>query len=303
MERMGIQTAILSVTAPGACIVDDQQQQQSLARNLNDFAANIRNEDLNSFGFFASLPDIRNTTAAVEDISYALDQLHADGVTLFTRYGPGNAYLGHPDLEPVWEELNRRRAVVFVHPTQPVDTNLVNPKLLQPMIDYPHETTRTAMDMIMSRTLQKFPNVKVILSHAGGNLPYVITRLSTPLRKTPDVAARWKTGTQYDDVVESFRKFYYDVALSSAPQVLRTLFDTVPHDHILFGVSTSNSPQLQVLRGNGPGLTNKRGNRAIFRMRPRQHIRHSLKTWKIPSCPESTAKASTTGMRRCFFRV
>ena len=236
---MGIQTAILSVTAPGACIVKEPKQQQDLARSLNEYAASLRSDDPDSFGFFASLPDIRNTTAAVEEISFALDQLQADGVTLFTRYGPGNVYLGHHDLEPVWAELNRRQAVVFIHPTHPVDTNLVNAQLLQPMIDYPHETTRTAMDMIMSRTLQKFPNVTVILSHAGGTLPYIITRLSTPLRKTPDIAANWRVGTNYQDARQTYSKFYYDVALSCAPQVLQTLLDTVPHDHILFGVSSS----------------------------------------------------------------
>ncbi|KAH8129475.1 hypothetical protein ACSS6W_002125 [Trichoderma asperelloides] len=242
MGRMGIQTAILSATAPGACIVQDPKKQKDLARNLNEYAAKLRDSDPGSFGFFASLPDIRNTTGAIEEISYAFDQLQADGVTLFTRYGPSNVYLGHRDLEPVWAELNRRRAVVFIHPTHPVDTNLVNPQLLQPMIDYPHETTRTAMDMIMSRTLDKFPDVKVILSHAGGTLPYIITRLSTPLRKTPDLAANWKVGTNYEEATKTFRKFYYDIALSCSPQVLRTLLDTVPHEHILFGSDFPYAP-------------------------------------------------------------
>lgn len=235
---MGIQTAILSVTAPGACVEKDPVIQQDLARQMNDYAAKVRDEDPHSFGFFASMPDIRNTTAAIREISHAFDDLGADGVTLFTRYGPGNTYLGNPDLEPIWAELNRREAVVFIHPTLPVDTNLVNPKLLQPMIDFPHETTRTAMDMVMSRTLHRYPNVKVILSHGGGTLPYLVTRLLIPLSKTPSVAAKWMIGTNYEDGAATFRKFYYDVALSSAPQVLQLLLDTVPHDHILFGVST-----------------------------------------------------------------
>ncbi|KAI8635561.1 amidohydrolase 2 [Xylariaceae sp. FL1651] len=235
MQHMGIQSAILSVTAPGACIVKEPVPQQELARKLNEYAAALRNEDPNSFGFFASLPDIRNSSAAIKEIAYAIDELGADGVTLFTRYGPGKTYLGHAELEPVWAELNRREAVVFIHPTNPVDTDLVNPRMLQPMIDFPHETTRTAVDMIMSRTLQKYPNVKVILSNAGGTLPYLITRLATPLRKTPDLAARWKTGTTYEETMSSFRKFYFDVAQSSAPQVLSTLLTMVPHDHILFG--------------------------------------------------------------------
>lgn len=79
-------------------------------------------------------------------IAYALDTLGADGVTVFTRYGEGHTYLGNPSLEPIWAELNRRKCVVFVHPTHPVDTTMVNRQLPQPAIDYPHETTRTAME-------------------------------------------------------------------------------------------------------------------------------------------------------------
>lgn len=240
MNRMGIQTAILSITAPGACILSDGQAQAALARQLNEYAATLCHRNPSRFRFFASLPDIRDLSAAISEIQYAMDSLHADGVILFTRYGPANTYLGHPEIEPVWQELNKRKAVVFIHPTHPVDTNKVNPKMSQPMIDYPHETTRTAVDMITSQTLQKFPDVKVILSHAGGSLPYLISRVATPLKTAPEFAAQWKTGTTHRDVMRSFRSFYYDTALSSSTEVLNMLLRTVPHDHILFGVSTKS---------------------------------------------------------------
>ncbi|KAI1324743.1 amidohydrolase 2 [Xylariaceae sp. FL0255] len=242
MKRMGIKTAILSVSAPSSMIISDPEAQQEITRKMNEYAAALRDEDPYSFGFFASLPDIRNSSAAVEEIRYALDDLGADGVTLFTRYGPNYTYLGHAELDPVWAELNRREAVVFVHPTNPVDSNLVNPFLLQPVIDYPHETTRAAMDMITSRTLLKYPDVKVILSHAGGALPYLISRIATPLRKTPDIAARWKAGADHQDVMRSFKRFYYDIALSSSPQVLAALLAMVPHDHILYGSDFPYAP-------------------------------------------------------------
>ncbi|KAI2623674.1 hypothetical protein GGS21DRAFT_533688 [Xylaria nigripes] len=242
MQRAGIQSAILSVTAPGPNIVKTPEEQNNLARRLNEYAATLRDQDPYSFGFFASLPDIRNSTAAIDEITYAVDYLGADGVTLFTRYGPENTYLGHAELEPVWAELDRRQAVVFIHPTHPVDTDVLNSYMPQPVVDYPHETTRTAMDMILSRTLHKYPNVKVILSHAGGTLPYLITRFATPLRKTHDFAAKWMTGTTYEDAMDSFQKFYFDLALSSSPQVLSTLLAMVPHDHILFGSDFPYAP-------------------------------------------------------------
>jgi predicted TIM-barrel fold metal-dependent hydrolase len=109
----------------------------------------------------------------------------------------------------------------------------------QPVVDYPHETTRSAMDMILQGTRSQYPNCKVILSHAGGALPYLISRVATPMRRAPDVAASYRMGTAYEQVMHDFRSFYYDLALSSSPQVLDMALKMIPRDHLLFGVSTS----------------------------------------------------------------
>lgn len=238
MKRLGVQTAILSITAPGACIAKGSESLE-LARQLNEHAAELRDKDPEHFGFFANLPDILDTKGALAEIAYSLDTLHADGVTLFTRYGDNHTYLGHPSLEPIWAELNRRKCVVFVHPTHPVDTTMVNPKLPQPALDYPHETTRAAMDMILAGTRSKYPDCKVILSHAGGTLPYLVSRVATPMRKAPEFAAQHRMGTTYEKVMEDFRSFYFDLALSSAPHVLDLALKVIPHDHILYGVSSA----------------------------------------------------------------
>ncbi|GKZ74708.1 hypothetical protein AnigIFM50267_001197 [Aspergillus niger] len=242
MKRVGVKTAVLSVTAPGACIAPDRQSRSQLARQMNDYAADLRDKDPDHFAFFVSLPNILDTEDALAEIAYGLDTLHADGVTLFTRYGPSNTYLGHRDVEPIWAELNRRGCVVFIHPTHPVDIRPVNPKLPQPAIDYPHETTRTAMDMITSGTTLKYPNCKVILSHAGGALPYLISRVTTPMKRAPDVAVSYRIGTTHDKAMEAFRSFYFDLALSSSPQVLDMLLKMVPHDHILYGSDFPYAP-------------------------------------------------------------
>jgi len=240
MKHMGVQSAILSVTAPGPCILPAHSGQAVLARRLNEYAAKLRDEDHSAFGFFASLPDITNTTLALAELSHALDVLKADGVTLFTRYGPNATYLGHPSIEPIWKELDRRQATVFVHPTHSVDTAKVNEYLPQPFIDYPHETTRAAVDMITQRTLKKFPNVKVILSHAGGTLPYLAGRFLTPLKKVNNVVAGYMVGTGYNDALEAITKgFYYDVALSTEHRVLQLLMDMGAGERIVYGVSVS----------------------------------------------------------------
>lgn len=233
LARNQATTAILSLTSPGAPIVKSKEGSRALARQANEFCAKLRDEKPSKFGFFAAMPNILDTEGALAEIQYALDTLKADGVTLFTRYGDGNYYLGHKQFEPVWEELNRRSAVVFIHPTHPVDTNKVNPTLPQPAIDYPHETTRTAMDLLQTSNRRRFPNCKVILSHAGGMLPWIISRVAYSRRGLAREAV--PDGNTYDEMMSDFRSFYFDLALSTPHHVLDLVLRTIPHDRILYG--------------------------------------------------------------------
>jgi len=235
MEELSIDTTILSLTAPG-CTILKGQEAAKLARSVNESAASIRDSFPSNFGFFAALPPIDSLEATLAEIAYALDVLHADGITLYTRYGPGNRYLGHPDFAPIWAELSRRFAVVFIHPTHLADTSLVNPSLPQPMIDYPHETTRTAVDLIMSNCIRDSPGCKVILSHAGGTLPYLATRAAYML---PDYGLSQKPAEEF---LDDARSFYYDLALSSNPYTLALLLKFTDPTHILFGTDFPYAP-------------------------------------------------------------
>jgi predicted TIM-barrel fold metal-dependent hydrolase len=234
MSTLNIRTAILSLTAPGASISPDSA---SLARKSNEFASNLTRTSPSRFGFFAALPDLFDTTAVLEEIAYSFDVLGADGVTLFTRYGEGHSYLGHPAFEPIWAELDRREAVVFIHPTHPVDTVPFNPLVPQPVVDYPHETTRTAVDMIVSGTKRRFSKCKVILSHAGGTLPFLIAR----------AAGIMKIMHGQEGFVEDARSFFYDLALSSTPGVIRTLLELVDDTQILYGSDFPYAPRTGVV--------------------------------------------------------
>ncbi|KAJ5088026.1 amidohydrolase family protein [Penicillium angulare] len=232
-ERVGTSKAILSLTAPGAVIASTDEKRRALARKANEFAAAQRDVEPNRWGFFAALPCLLDSEGTLTEIRYALDVLKADGVTLFTRYGAGNQYLGDPAFKPIWEELDLRKAVVFIHPTHPADTTRVNPLLPQPAIDYPHETTRTAVDMIITNTKRKYSSCKVVLSHAGGTLPFLITRMSTVSREAAPTARIY--GKTSAEVMEDFRSFYFDLALSSSEAVLRLVLDVIPHDRLLYG--------------------------------------------------------------------
>ena len=236
MTELGISTSILSLTAPG-CTLLSGPGAVNLARKVNESAASIRDSEPSSFGFFAALPPIlEDVPAALTEIAYALDVLKADGVTLYTRYGPGHTYLGHDDIRPIWEELNKRSAVVFIHPTHLVDTDLVNPHLPQPLIDYPHETTRTAVDLIMSKTVREHPNCKIILSHAGGTLPYLATRAAVML---PDYGLSDQSS---EDFMQDAKSLYYDLALSGNDYTLGLLTKFAKTEHILFGSDFPYAP-------------------------------------------------------------
>lgn len=183
------------------------------------------------------MPSLLDTEATLTELAYALDVLGADGVTLFTRYGSDNHYLGHADFAPIWAELNRRKAVVFVHPTHPVDTALVNKALPQPMFDYPHETGRAAMDLILSNTLRSSPQCRIILSHAGGTLPYLIYRVAGMLPHTP-----MTVGKTTEEIIDEARTFYFDTAISSSAVTLTALFMFAKPGHVLFGTDFPNAP-------------------------------------------------------------
>ena len=228
---------MLSITAPGPSIVNDGSKAADLARHLNEYLAKLRDRDPQGYGFFGTLPSLLATEACLTEIAHVFDALKADGITLFTRYGEDNHYLGHPDFEPIWQELSRREAVIFIHPTHAVDTNLVDNFLPQPMFDYPHETGRTALDLIVRGTLRRNPKCKIILSHAGGTLPYLIYRPAGMLPYTAKTL-----GMSTEEIVEEARLFYFDTAISANEPTLRALLAFAKPGHVLFGTDFPNAP-------------------------------------------------------------
>ncbi|KAL6889979.1 hypothetical protein GGI43DRAFT_387760 [Trichoderma evansii] len=237
-NAVGIKKSILSVTAPGPSCVGDSSKALSLARECNDYVSRLRDEHPENYGFFLVLPSLFDTEACLNEIARGLDELHADGVVIYTRYGLDNAYLGHEAFLPIWKELNKRKAVVFIHPTHAVDTALVNNKLPQPMFDYPHETGRTAIDLITSgRLINDCANCKIILSHGGGTLPSLIGRVSGLLPFT-----QLGKGYSPDEIRSQAKRFYYDTALSSDAATLKGLFEVADPTHVLFGSDFPNAP-------------------------------------------------------------
>lgn len=222
MDELGIGTAILSLTTPGVSGWRGADQAE-MARRINDCAAEVGARHPGRFGSFAAVPMDR-PDAALREIERALDHLGADGITLLSNYG--GDYLGHARFDVIWHELDARGAVVFIHPTMPL-VDLV-PGLPGPMLDFPFDTTRTAASLLAAGVTTRHTRMKVILSHAGGFLPYGAYRMAGSIAGAqPDRSAQ--------SLIAEMKHFYYDVALSSSPSALPCLLEFAESDRILFG--------------------------------------------------------------------
>ncbi len=231
MEAHEIERAILSVSTPGVRVGTqrDDGEARKLARELNEFTARVASDHPGRFGFFATLtlPDVHG---ALEEAAYALDTLGAAGVILLAN--TQGRYLGEPDDEPLLAELNRRGAVLFVHPS-----TLPGPAVsgVPPFAaDFLLDTTRAAFRLVQSGAVRRYPQLRIILSHAGGFLPYASHRLLVTLLA--------EGGRTPADILDDFQSFYFDTALSGSPAALPSLLAFAKPGHVLFGTDWPYAP-------------------------------------------------------------
>jgi aminocarboxymuconate-semialdehyde decarboxylase len=226
MDDAGIDVALTSVSTPGVHTGDDARA-RALARRCNEFVAKMIQERPTRFGGFACLP-MPDVDGSLAELSYALDTLKLDGVVLFSN--ARGVYLGDKRMMPVFEELERRKAVVFVHPTASPDAAPHALGLPDSLIDFTADTTRAIAHMHYSNTFARTKNVKYIFSHAGGTVPYLAGRFAIvdEMNLIPGADER---GTAAD----TFRRLYWDTALSWRDPVLNMLRSIVGIDRVLYG--------------------------------------------------------------------
>ena len=229
MDSREIATGVLSLTAPGL-FAWAEAERGGMARRINAYAADLGVRWPGRFGSFATLP-LPDVDGALEEAAYALDTLKADGVALLSNYG--DLFLGDPVFEPLWRELDRRGAVVFIHPTRTSLPEL--PSIPAPFIDFPFATTRTAVDMVLKGVLKRHPALRVVLSHAGGFLPFAAHRVATTAHILPGVG-------DVESLMAAFRRFYFDTALSSSPSAVASLKTFADPSRIVFGSDFPYAP-------------------------------------------------------------
>jgi predicted TIM-barrel fold metal-dependent hydrolase len=226
MDQGGVQTAVVSTSDPGVWF-GDFDQARGLARDCNEYQAQMVADHKGRFGMFTTvpLPDVDMTLA---EIAYGLDTLKAAGVGMMTSYA--GKYLGDPAFTPVMEELNRRKAVVFTHPLMTQCCTALVPGVPDQVVEYGNETSRTIESLLFSGTAQRFPDIKFIFSHGGGTAPYLVARFDRLFQSRADLMKDSPGG-----VVQAFRRLYFDTAQSYNEYSLAALTRLMPAEHILFG--------------------------------------------------------------------
>jgi predicted TIM-barrel fold metal-dependent hydrolase len=226
MDANEIELALTSVAQPGVQFAEPAPA-RALARRLNEYAAELIAQRPHRFGAFATVP-MRDITDAVGETEYALDTLKHHGVCLFASYG--EKFLGDPVFDPVLAALDRRKAVVFVHPTLHPSSRTIDLPWPGFVMEYLFDTTRAAVNLLLSGALQRYPAIKFILPHAGGTLPYFAWRLaSTPV--IDPTTPQWPR----EKFAEGLRHFWYDTALSAGPTTMGALETVADPGKIVFG--------------------------------------------------------------------
>ncbi len=225
MDRLGISTSIVSISSPGIWF-GNQQAGRSLARKCNEYAAELGRNHPGRFGSFASIP-LPDAEGSLKEIAYALDVLKADGICLLSSYG--DKWLGDPAYAAVLDELNRRRAIVYVHPTAPNCCRDLMSYIPQPLTEFPHDTTRTITSLLYTGSFGRLTDIRFIFSHAGGTMPMLAGRIAQ-LGKRKDLAAKVPNGVEYE-----LKRLYYEIANSANKSAMSALMNLVPTSQIMFG--------------------------------------------------------------------
>lgn len=237
MDRSGVETAILSQFAPYH--LGTREERAALARSLNESGAKIARDHPGRFGLFATLP-LPSIDDCLAEIAYGLDVLGADGIAMVTS--ADGKWLGDPFFDPIHAELNRRKAVVYVHPWTPGCCVGLVPSIPEYVIEYGTDTSRAIGSLIWSGTTTRYPDIKFIFSHGGGTMPFLIERFLAGTQAeivkgivTKGVSTTFIPRQPPGGPLAELRRMYFDTAQVANPVALDALRKVVPVSQILYG--------------------------------------------------------------------
>lgn len=241
MDRAGVATAITSPTTPQVGFLP-REDAARIARESNEFAAKLMADHPGRFGVFAMLP-MPHVDESLKEIEHAFDVLNVNGIGMMTSYG--DAWLGYPQFAPVFDELNRRKATVYTHPTGAnCCVNLVN-GLPETIVEYGADTTRSIASLIFSGASQRYADISFIFSHGGGVLTAVAERFEIQMVTTPPYRGRFTRET----VDRELNRFYYDTAQVANAVTVSALAKLVPTSQIVLGSDFPYRSALETVTG------------------------------------------------------
>ncbi len=230
MDKAGIETAITSITSPGVWFDGDSAAaNRGRARDCNEFGATMMRDHPKRFGMFGAIP-VPDTEGSLTEIAHIFDVLKLDGVGVLTSYA--GQLLGDPAFDPVFDELNRRKAKVFVHPTMSCCGN-VFPGVSGPTIEFPTDSARAIASLLLRGTFARCPNITFLFSHGGGSLPSIVQRVVGSVRHMSDAnrARLVPNGADYE-----LQRQYYDVAsVAMNPAGMAAVLKLWPSTQITYG--------------------------------------------------------------------
>jgi predicted TIM-barrel fold metal-dependent hydrolase len=222
----------------------DAGRATELARHVNDFASRVVAQRPERFSYFASIP-LPDVAGAIAEAMRSLDRLGAVGVVVMSN--ADGCYLGDEAFDPLWKQLNDRRAIVFIHPTSPPDADVVSLGRPRPMIEFMFETTRTVTDLIFAGVTARYADIRFLIPHCGATLPLLADRIELFRSVWPDKNGD-PPGPNSLTVHAELRRFWYDLAGCPLPTHARVLQDTLCDEHILYGSDYCWTPAFAVGR-------------------------------------------------------
>lgn len=226
MDRTGVAGAVLSVTNPGIWF-GDVAAARKLARGCNEYLAQLSRDRPQRFGVFATLP-LPDVDGSLAEIAYAFDVLKVDGIGLMTSYE--DKWPGDRAFAPVFEELDRRKAVVYFHPTTSACCSARIPDVSPSVVEFPIDTTRAVVSLLFSGSLAKYAGIRWIFSHGGAAIPPLADRIRMIMESQKQLASRIPNG-----VLHELRRLYYDTAQAANPVTMAGLIEMVSARQIVFG--------------------------------------------------------------------
>jgi predicted TIM-barrel fold metal-dependent hydrolase len=233
MDKFGIGVAILSMTQNGDLLYDGTEKGRAAVRRGNEYGAKLMQQHPTKFGFMGGIP-MPDLEGSLREVEYAYDTLKADAIGIYTNDNQGR-WPGDPYFEPLWQELNRRNAIVYMHPLAPPCCRDLNYGPAASMLEYDFDVTRGVASIVVNGVMFRYPNIRFITVHSGGTVPMLAGRMKD---RVPQGAEKYLPNGLYAEL----RKWYYDIAHASFPWPYAAMKAFMPESQILFGSDYSPEP-------------------------------------------------------------